>query len=1114
MPAEGAPTPASAMDADPGSPSGSERATSVSASSEALLDMESAEEAVDAFLSWAEALPRPDVGPAFGNEPLPPSEATTTRGGEQGATATTQPTPVPTVAQLKHYAEACMRCRSYARALLARTVAVQAHANDVPFEVADAWLRDATGAAALEAMGHPDADGNEIALEESEADLAFDACLVASVAAPSAISQWHDEPRRAAATAAAARREAEGTVTTPLSRAFCNDYSSSQTNHVQDTMHFCVVVCMAFCAEARLVRRCLVYLRRLWRVRNARVEITNLPLPSRLYPDNTYDAGCLEANLSGFDSALATAAAAAFVAPCSASLWAMRVAATPGRHRNSLLMSAIKHPLANADDAKHPLLDMCLASLANAQDSGAARACTQRGESSLRAARAVHTLWSAALSATEKPLAAYVALASAEKGKWDRLAAVWEHAVASDALRKSPTAWLKLTAAYEANRGHYSTHQSLGRNIADAQAMVAYERALIALPEDGRLRRRMLEYHGIVELSLVESDSAVGPNDPSVRYMHMLTPASFSGEQGKDDALHPRLNAAMDANGRLFHALVHDLPYASGGSADYHDLYRTRSLMLFRAAKFPMTGKQALSVLNARLAALREHNLAWLDAWHTSLGGAAADASEGYIDIIELWGRQENNIASALRGQIRFTQDDVGEEERTDPPVDDDTYTRNACMLHAIAPENATDVLYEMCLAKKDNTLGTTTFSVSNATLEKAPTTYLGIATVRSVFAPSDPSRGTGAGPGFALRGCARNVGAVWNAFVRHTVAIAERSSFRAVQNAPPEPGQAYHIAKEEPWNEGVAQPPPPLMVVQQRLRNITAAPWLASLDGGYAAALPLAREGLVFAFFHCDSVAGSPDKGGNDILSARKKMCRAEEAWIESYELMAAPAQQAGAGGASAAAAAPAADVSGEKRKREDPPPRKRAKDRHTVFVKNLSYSVTEDVLKTHVQRRTAEAGTPLAEGALLSVMIARDPQSKKSRGLGFVEVDSEETVATVVAALDATELDGRAMLAVKATPVKDRPGGGGRGRGGGRGGREEGAGGRGRGRGRGFGDDEARARLGGRGRGGLGSAAASTTMLPRTMAGGGAAPAPKSNADFRSMFIKAQDAADAMQE
>lgn len=112
-------------------------------------------------------------------------------------------------------------------------------------------------------------------------------------------------------------------------------------------------------------------------------------------------------------------------------------------------------------------------------------------------------------------------------------------------------------------------------------------------------------------------------------------------------------------------------------------------------------------------------------------------------------------------------------------------------------------------------------------------------------------------------------------------------------------------------------------------------------------------------------------------------------------------------------------------------------------LYVGNLSYGTTEDSLRVAFEA----GGRQVARASVVT-----DRETGRSRGFGFVEMATAEDAKAAIAALDGTQLDGRA---IKVNEARDRNaggggGGGGRERGGFRGGESRGGGG---GRGGGFG-------------------------------------------------------------
>ena len=87
-------------------------------------------------------------------------------------------------------------------------------------------------------------------------------------------------------------------------------------------------------------------------------------------------------------------------------------------------------------------------------------------------------------------------------------------------------------------------------------------------------------------------------------------------------------------------------------------------------------------------------------------------------------------------------------------------------------------------------------------------------------------------------------------------------------------------------------------------------------------------------------------------------------------------------------------------------------------IFVGNLSFGATEDAVRSLFEQF----------GPVERVNIITDRDTGQSRGFGFVEMSgSNEEVQRAIAALDGTELDGRALKVNEARPKEDRGFGGG---------------------------------------------------------------------------------------
>lgn len=110
-------------------------------------------------------------------------------------------------------------------------------------------------------------------------------------------------------------------------------------------------------------------------------------------------------------------------------------------------------------------------------------------------------------------------------------------------------------------------------------------------------------------------------------------------------------------------------------------------------------------------------------------------------------------------------------------------------------------------------------------------------------------------------------------------------------------------------------------------------------------------------------------------------------------------------------------------------------------LYVGNLPYSATEQALSDSF----SECGT------VASVKIITDRESGRSKGFGFIEMETDEAAATAITKFNGAMYEGRAMTVSEAKPMAPREGGGrgfgGGGGGGGRGGFGGGRGGGGRG-------------------------------------------------------------------
>jgi RNA recognition motif-containing protein len=105
-------------------------------------------------------------------------------------------------------------------------------------------------------------------------------------------------------------------------------------------------------------------------------------------------------------------------------------------------------------------------------------------------------------------------------------------------------------------------------------------------------------------------------------------------------------------------------------------------------------------------------------------------------------------------------------------------------------------------------------------------------------------------------------------------------------------------------------------------------------------------------------------------------------------------------------------------------------------LYVGNLTYAMTDSEVR----------GLFEPHGTVESVQIIMDRETGRSKGFAFVEMGSDDQAQAAIAALNGSQIQGRALTVNEARPREDRGGGGGGGRGGyggGGGGRRGGGGG-----------------------------------------------------------------------
>lgn len=81
-------------------------------------------------------------------------------------------------------------------------------------------------------------------------------------------------------------------------------------------------------------------------------------------------------------------------------------------------------------------------------------------------------------------------------------------------------------------------------------------------------------------------------------------------------------------------------------------------------------------------------------------------------------------------------------------------------------------------------------------------------------------------------------------------------------------------------------------------------------------------------------------------------------------------------------------------------------------IYVGNLSYQMTEEELKD----------TFSAYGEVTSVKIIVDRDSNRSKGFGFVEMESSESATKAIEELDGKEVAGRNLRVNEARPREPR--------------------------------------------------------------------------------------------
>lgn len=79
-------------------------------------------------------------------------------------------------------------------------------------------------------------------------------------------------------------------------------------------------------------------------------------------------------------------------------------------------------------------------------------------------------------------------------------------------------------------------------------------------------------------------------------------------------------------------------------------------------------------------------------------------------------------------------------------------------------------------------------------------------------------------------------------------------------------------------------------------------------------------------------------------------------------------------------------------------------------LFIGSLPWSVTDEDLQSAFA----------AHGNVLSAKVVTDKETRRSRGFGFVEYETEAEATAAIQALNGAELKGRSIIVSEAKPKK----------------------------------------------------------------------------------------------
>ena len=86
-------------------------------------------------------------------------------------------------------------------------------------------------------------------------------------------------------------------------------------------------------------------------------------------------------------------------------------------------------------------------------------------------------------------------------------------------------------------------------------------------------------------------------------------------------------------------------------------------------------------------------------------------------------------------------------------------------------------------------------------------------------------------------------------------------------------------------------------------------------------------------------------------------------------------------------------------------------------LYIGNLSYGVADSDLESMCA----------AHGTVMSAQVISDRATGRSKGFGFVEMESDSEAQAAIEALNGTESGGRSLTVNEAKPREPRSGGGG---------------------------------------------------------------------------------------